>query len=80
MIEADFYREYRIDLAQALRDDSFSWRRFFALVRGLSPQSAYGNAIAARRRDGKQDNATRKITDAQEATDYLMSLVTKKAG
>jgi len=74
-------REYGIDLRVALRDDSFTWRRFFALVRGLSPQSAYANAVAYRRhKHEKGDGKTRKITDPQEATMYLRGLVTKKAG
>lgn len=80
MIEADFLREYRIDLREVLRDDSFSWRRFFALLRGLSPQSAYANAIATRMREHAKDDGKRKITDAGEATHYLKSLVTKRAG
>lgn len=69
-----------MDLREALRDDSFSWRRFLALLRGLSPQSAYVNTLAHRNRDGEKDKGKRKITDAREATHYLMGLVTKKAG
>ena len=74
-------REYGIDLREALRDDGLSWRRFIALLRGLSPQSAYANAIAYRRhKSNKGDGETRRITDPQEATMYLRGLVTKKAG
>jgi len=73
-------REYRIDLREALRDDAFSWRRFLALLRGLSPQSAYANAVAHRQYKAGKDGPARKITDAREAVNYLMGLATPKAG
>lgn len=74
-------REYGIDLREALRDDGLSWRRFIALLRGLSPQSAYANAIAYRRhKSDRGGGETRRITDPQEATMYLRGLATKKAG
>ncbi len=39
-MEADFQREYGIDLERKL--PVLSWRRFQALVKGLGPNSAYG--------------------------------------
>lgn len=36
-MEADFQREYNIDLTSAV----FSWRRFLALFSGLSKDSAF---------------------------------------
>jgi len=38
VIESDFQREYGIDLGAAV--ETMSWRRFCALVQGLSPNSA----------------------------------------
>jgi len=49
-------------------------------LQGLSPQSAYANAIAYRRREQGKGDGKRKITDPNEAAHYLMGLVTKKAG
>lgn len=38
-LEADFAREYGLDLMRAAQ--TMSWRRFLVLVRGLSSRSAY---------------------------------------
>lgn len=64
---------------EALPRDDFTWRRFLALLTGLSPQSAYVNALAHERRE-REKGGKRVIEDTQEATSYLLSLVTKKAG
>lgn len=42
-MEADFLREYGINLVRALED--MTWRRFMVLVRGLSVQSATITAL-----------------------------------
>lgn len=39
-MEADFQREYNIDLSQPEALVRMSWRRFIVLVRGLGPNSA----------------------------------------
>lgn len=65
---------------EALPRDDFTWRRFLALLTGLSPNSAYVNALAHERREREKDGGKRTITDTQEATHYLLGLVTKKAG
>lgn len=44
-VEADFQREYRIDLVQELQQ--MTWRRFVTLVRGLSADSATAHAYRA---------------------------------
>ena len=44
--QADFQREYGIDLSAAL--GSMTWRRFFALVNGLSSGSRLAQAASAR--------------------------------
>lgn len=54
-VEADFQREYGIDLLDGL--DVMSWRRFTVLLSGLSPTSWWAKALeddkpkAARGRD-----------------------------
>jgi hypothetical protein len=47
LIESDFLREYRLDLAVEI--DRISWRRFVALLNGLSPGSATAAQVRARR-------------------------------
>ncbi len=39
VIEADFYREYRLDLVEVI--SIISWRRFVMLLNGLSVDSLY---------------------------------------
>jgi hypothetical protein len=46
-VEADFMREYGIDLVAEL--PRITLRRFLVLVRGLGPHSAVANREAARR-------------------------------
>jgi hypothetical protein len=46
LVEADFMREYGIDLVTAL--PRLTLRRFMVLVRGLGPQSAVASRQAAR--------------------------------
>lgn len=48
-MEADFQREYRLNLLHEA--DTLSWRRFLALLAGLSPHSAFLNRIAHRSQD-----------------------------
>lgn len=48
-VEADFARDYGIDLTERL--DEMSWRRFSVLLRNLSPQGAVA-ARVVRLRDG----------------------------
>lgn len=47
MVEADFAREYALDLSSRLGD--ISWRRFLVLMRGLGPNSATTQMLQARR-------------------------------
>lgn len=61
-VEADFYRDYRIDLTVQL--DQMTWRRFQALLNNLNPDGA----VAARIRylkdhpdtDGAEDEESDK--------------------
>lgn len=50
-MEADFQREYSIDLSHARALRRMSWRRFLLLVRGLGPQSATAMALRSRMYD-----------------------------
>jgi hypothetical protein len=47
-IEADFQREYGLDLSDRDVLQRMSWRRFLVLVRGLGPHSATHQSIVAR--------------------------------
>ncbi len=56
-IEADFLREYRIDLLES----DMSWRRFRALYMNLSPRSAtFRNYERAARRLGISNEAAER--------------------
>ncbi len=48
-VEADFQRDYGLDLSETLCEQS--WRRFNALLEGLSP---YGSVALNARRVGKE--------------------------
>lgn len=50
-MEADFQRDYGLDLREAL--DGMSWRRFSVLVRHLSPFGAAAQAVEAVREEGE---------------------------
>lgn len=62
VIEADFQREYRIDLAAEVW--WMPWRRFIVLLRNLSPQSGWGRLAAARTKNGKRRVISGKDVDA----------------
>ena len=51
-MEADFQRDYGLDLREAL--DGMSWRRFSVLVRHLSPFGAAAQAVEAVREEGEE--------------------------
>jgi hypothetical protein len=44
LLEADFLREYGLDLNEVVT--RISWRRFMALVSGLSPNSAFRMVVS----------------------------------
>lgn len=62
-VEADFLREYQIDLAVALED--MTWRRFMILLRGLSPNSATVVRIHSTRSIGKGEKRVHKVMGAK---------------
>lgn len=71
-IEADFQREYRINLATDVW--WMSWRRFTVLLRDLSPESIWKRIAAAKVRPG-----VRRLEDPDEIEMFVASLGTKKA-
>lgn len=62
-VEADFQRDYGIDLARQL--DTISWRRFRVLVSNLNPYGAVASRIQA------QKDAPADFTD--DETDRLQA-------
>jgi hypothetical protein len=70
-LEADFQREYRINLAAEVW--LMSWRRFANLLRDLSPESTWKRIAAAKIKPG-----VRRLEDPQEIEDFVSSLATKK--
>lgn len=71
-LEADFQREYRINLAADVW--FMSWRRFTNLLRDLSPESTWKRIAAAKIRPGVV-----RLEDPQAIEDFMTSLVTKRA-
>ena len=64
LVEADFLREYGIDLVHDL--DGMSWRKFLALLRGLSPNSATVTATTSRIQFGSRE--TVNVVSGAQAT------------
>jgi hypothetical protein len=60
LIEADFQREYGINLAEEI--GSMSWRRFSVLLRGLSQDSVF---VLTNRRETSDDSPV--IMDDEQA-------------
>lgn len=56
-VEADFLREYRLDLFSLLDNPDFTFRRFIRLVMNLSQQSEFKRHIRER---GEREN---KVAD-----------------
>lgn len=71
VIEADFQREYRIDLAADVW--WMPWRRFTTLLRDLSPESMWKRIARSKIRPG-----VIRLEDPQEIEDFVSSLVTKR--
>jgi hypothetical protein len=67
IIEADFQREYRLDLTQEL--PGMTWRRFMVLVNGLGPHSAWVTLQVHK----KQQPVL--ITDQEAAERHMESLL-----
>lgn len=68
MIEADFMREYGINLSFAL--DKMSWRRFLVLLYNLSSDSLVVNILNARR-NGEVPLETNEISSTRILEQYF---------
>lgn len=67
-IEADFMRDYGIDLTEQLY--SLSWRKFVVLMQNLSPEGA----VAVRIRS-EQENAKPSEEDENSARDFFTAVL-----
>lgn len=78
VLEADFQREYRINLIDAARNESLSWRRFIALVTSLSGQSVFAYLYS---KDKPQNKPERKYiempSDPEQARDVIRRMMSK---
>lgn len=70
-IEADFLRDYGIDLVKQLK--SMTWRRFLVLLNNLSP---YG-AVATRIHELKEKQESTPETDETAANAFFSSIVSQ---
>ena len=68
-IEADFLRDYRIDLIQQL--DKMTWRHFLALLNNLSPQGAVAVRIRAELESGENNGG---MSDEEAANSFFASV------
>jgi len=71
-VEADFMRDYGIDLVEQL--DVMSWRRFTSLFRNLSP---YG-AVAMRADDLREEQQAEAKSDEAQATAFFSKMLSTK--
>lgn len=70
-IEADFLRDYRINLMEQL--DKMTWRQFLALVNNLSPNGAV--AVRIRAELEAEKNETTPMDDEAAANAFFSSIV-----
>ena len=71
-VEADFLRDYGIDLMQQI--DTMSWRRFTALFRNLSP---YG-AVATRADELREEQEADAVDDKAQATAFFSKMLSTR--
>lgn len=71
-VEADFERDYGIDLMKQL--DVMSWRRFLVLLNNLNPHGAVASSIRAKNDETDLENRTDKEEEAA-ANAFFSSLV-----
>jgi hypothetical protein len=69
LVEADFAREYGIDLVTDL--PRLTLRRFMVLVRGLGPQSAVANREAARH--GRSDESGARVARTPAESEAVLA-------
>jgi hypothetical protein len=73
MIEADFEREYRIDLLTGVK--TLTWRRFLVLLAGLSVNSMVATALQNEYMEQQKSNDNKEvITDSKEGENYVWGI------
>lgn len=70
-VEADFQRDYGIDLMEQL--DIMSWRKFVSLFRNLSPFGAVAN-----RADELREEEADAETDKAQATAFFANMLSTR--
>jgi hypothetical protein len=70
LLEADFTREYRLDINEAIHD--MTWRRFAALVAGLSAASRWAGHL----RSKAPKRPVRRLTEPKAIGSFMRSLRT----
>ena len=73
-VEADFLRDYGIDLVEQL--DVMSWRRFTTLFRNLSPFGAIANRADELRQ--QQEQEAEAGSDESQATAFFSHMLLTK--
>lgn len=73
-VEADFQRDYGIDLMERL--DGMSWRRFTALFRNLSAYGAVASRVEEMRKKPQDAEISEKDGRAQAAAFFASVLST----
>ena len=71
-IEADFLRDYQIDLRVQL--DNMSWRRFTVLLNNLNPDGAVSSRIRMLKEKPNLDNNT-DDEDKRAADQFFSSII-----
>ncbi|MBR3795960.1 MAG: hypothetical protein IKK34_08030 [Clostridia bacterium] len=73
-IEADFLRDYGIDLVEQL--DGMTWRRFLILCRNLSPNGAVAVRIRAQQDLQEEErDETDEERDRRQAAAFFSSVI-----
>lgn len=73
-MEADFLRDYGIDLMEQL--DTMSWRRFTALFRNISPYGAVATrADELREQENEEADA---VSDEAQATAFFSKMLSTR--
>ncbi len=71
-MEADFLREYGLDLSTALA--GMTWRRFLVLLRGLSPNAATVTALQSRVQFGRTKAEVNEVATPEQAQSVFETL------
>lgn len=76
-VEADFLREYGLDLSTDLA--GMTWRRFLVLLRGLSPNAATVTALHSRVQFGRSSEKVNEVSTPEQAQSVFETLYRRLA-